>query len=602
MKLTSPFLSIIRPANQSFARKTSCLAILVALVLPISSLLAESAQFTNRDFTSSVESVTTVNVSELAKTRPSADVSTIGPEINRNGHPMLRPPVQNTGPVFSRVPSTPRAEASTAAAISFRGFNGLTHLDQRNARNGNQFSVEPPDQALAVGNGFVLEAINTALNVYDTNGIQKLARPLALTEFFGLPASINRTTGKFGVFAGDVVSLFDPETSRWFVLAFADLNKSDGTPLAQSRIFLGVSQTSDPRGVFTIYTLNTTDANDPDGAGPRIPDFPHIGLDHFGFFISVNEFSFATFGFIDAAIFAISKQALITGSGGTHPGVTRIALPFQTGFEFTVFPANTPPGSSFFTGNGGVEFFVSSQFVSNTEHSLSVWALTNTKSLDTIPALGLQRDRVSTQAYNFPTQSVEQKDGFRPLGASLNEPLETLDSGDFRVLSVVFSAGRLWATLGTEVTDGNGDQRMAAAFFALSPQIVGGTLSASVITQGVISETGASLLRPAIAVNAQNKGGMVFTLVGPNDFPSSAFVPIDDVTVGPINIARAGNEPEDGFSGYAAFGGNGTARWGDYSAAGVDSDGSIWMATEYIPDLARTFFANWSTYITRFQP
>jgi len=348
--------------------------------------------------------------------------------------------------------------------------------------------------------------------------------------------------------------------------------------------------------------LNTTDANDPDGAGPRIPDFPHIGLDHFGFFISVNEFSFTTFGFIDAAIFAISKQALITGSGGTHPGVTRIALPFQTGFEFTVFPANTPPGSSFFTGNGGVEFFVSSQFVSNTEHSLSVWALTNTKSLDTIPALGLQRDRVSTQAYNFPTQSVEQKDGFRPLGASLNEPLETLDSGDFRVLSVVFSAGRLWATLGTEVTDGNGDQRMAAAFFALSPQIVGGTLSASVITQGVISETGASLLRPAIAVNAQNKGGMVFTLVGPNDFPSSAFVPIDDVTVGPINIARAGNEPEDGFSGYAAFGGNGTARWGDYSAAGVDSDGSIWMATEYIPDLARTFFANWSTYITRFQP
>src|SRR5216684_55851 len=448
MKLTSPFLSIIRPANQSFARKTSCLAILVALVLPISSLLAESAQFTNRDFTTSVESVTTVNVSKLAKTRPSADVSTIGPEINRNGHPMLRPPVQNTGPVFSRVPSTPRAEASTAAAISFRGFNGLTHLDQRNARNGNQFSVEPPDQALAVGNGFVLEAINSALNVYDTNGVQQLARPLALTEFFGLSASINRTTGRRGVFAGDVVSLFDPETSRWFVLAFADLNKSDGTPLAQSRIFLGVSQTSDPTGIFTIYTLNTTDANDPDGAGPRIPDFPHIGLDHFGFYISVNEFTFNPFGnFIDAAIFAISKQALITGSSGAHPGVTRIALPFQTGFEFTVFPANTPPGASPILANGGTEFFVSSQIRRTTEHSLSVWALTNTSSLDTIPALGLQRDRVSTQTYNAPTQSVEQKDGFRPLGASLNEPLETLDAGDVRVLSVVFSAGRLWATL-----------------------------------------------------------------------------------------------------------------------------------------------------------
>jgi hypothetical protein len=94
---------------------------------------------------------------------------------------------------------------------------------------------------------------------------------------------------------------------------------------------------------------------------------------------------------------------------------------------------------------------------------------------------------------------------------------------------------------------------------------------------------------------------MVFTLVGPNDYPSSAFVPINGVTVGAINIARAGNEPEDGFSGYVAFGGGGTARWGDYSAAGVDSDNSIWMATEYIPDIARTINANWCTYVTRLQ-
>ena len=69
------------------------------------------------------------------------------------------------------------------------------------------------------------------------------------------------------------------------------------------------------------------------------------------------------------------------------------------------------------------------------------------------------------------------------------------------------------------------------------------------ITQGVIAETGSNLLRPAIAVNAQNKGGMVFTLVGTNDFPSSAFVPIDNLRVGPIQISRAGNEPEDGIYG-----------------------------------------------------
>ena len=51
-----------------------------------------------------------------------------------------------------------------------------------------------------------------------------------------------------------------------------------------------------------------------------------------------------------------------------------------------------------------------------------------------------------------------------------------------------------------------------------------------------------------------------------------------------------------------SFRGNGTARWGDYEAAAVDGDGSIWMATEYTPDINRTSFANWSTYITRYAP
>ena len=46
----------------------------------------------------------------------------------------------------------------------------------------------------------------------------------------------------------------------------------------------------------------------------------------------------------------------------------------------------------------------------------------------------------------------------------------------------------------------------------------------------------------------------------------------------------------------------GVARWGDYSAAAIDTDGVTWMATEYTPDIARTALANWCTYITRLQP
>ncbi len=533
---------------------------------------------------------------------------------------MLRPPIRKSGSVAPKVAPTLRAEALTPLApLRFRGFNGLTHLDTRNARNGNQFSNEPPDQALSVGTipgvdpslgkGFVLEAVNEALNVYSTAGVQQLPRPLALSEFFGLPAAIDRTTGVFGVSPFDPVSLYDPETERWFVLAVAQLNTPEGFRRAETRIYLGVSQTSDPTGAYTIYKFNTTKGPNP-LSSPRLPDFPHIGIDRYGFYISVNEFTLDSdtggiTGFGNVAIFALSKQALITGSGGDKPTIVRFTLPFDSGYEFTIFPAHTPPGTSPFLGSGGAEFFVSSRFINDTENSLAVWALTNTSSLESAaPQLDLKAVAVRTQTYHFPTENAEQKKGFHPLGAAVGEPVAKIDSGDFRVLSAVYSAGRLWATLGSEITDDNGNQQMGAAYFAFLPRIEDGKLSARLDTQGVVSETGANLLRPAIAVNADNRGAMVFTLVGSNDFPSSAFVPIRAGTAGAIHISRAGNEPEDGFTGYMAFVGNTSrgARWGDYSAAAVDADGSIWMATEYTPDLARTTFANWSTYITRYRP
>jgi hypothetical protein len=192
--------------------------------------LAKPGKYTGRNITGELIRNQRVNISELASA-PTGQVSSAGADIQRNREDALRPPVRDSGGVISRAPATPAA-AAAAPTPSFRGFTGLTHLQQRTARNGNQFSTEPPDQGLAVGNGFVLEAINSALNVYDTNGVQQLPNPVALSEFFGLPPAINRTTGFFGVFPGDVSCLFDPETQRWFVVAWAQLNGRP-TPIEQ---------------------------------------------------------------------------------------------------------------------------------------------------------------------------------------------------------------------------------------------------------------------------------------------------------------------------------------------------------------------------------
>src|SRR5258708_9703982 len=55
----------------------------------------------------------------------------------------------------------------------FGGFNGLNHRDQRRAGTdqylNTQFSLQPPDPGLSVGNGFRLETVNAALRLFATS-------------------------------------------------------------------------------------------------------------------------------------------------------------------------------------------------------------------------------------------------------------------------------------------------------------------------------------------------------------------------------------------------------------------------------------------------
>jgi len=586
---------------------TSRIAIfLAALALPISLLYAQG-NYTSVDISSTVTAGPVVNAKTITSS-PSSPAGNLSGEVHPNRFPRLLPPMQNTGDLLEQAPISPLAPTPDAAHSFFRGFTGLTHLDQRFANGGNQFSHEPPDQGLAVGNGFVMEAVNCAVNIYDTNGIVQLPRPLALTELFGLPEEFNRTTGVINTSVGDPSCLFDPETQRWFVVSWAQLNTTSGAPLRQSRLYLAVSQTSDPRGAYATYTFNTTGANDVDQAGPRIPDFPHFAVDRYGLFINWQEFKIDKFGnfdgFIGTAIVAISKDALIKGNGGGPPRrVERFGIPLQTGFEFRVWPAYLPPGQTPVLTNGGTQYFLSAQAAFNSGHQIAVWALTNTSSLSTPnPNLNLKMTLVNTRAYHFPNFAVPQKDGFHPLGASLNEPVAGLDAGPDTISSCEFVNGHLWGTLSSSMKNSSGNPIEVVDYFAFTPQITNGKLSASLFTQGVIANNGLFLMYPAIALNTDNNGAIVFSFSSPNDFPTAAFVSVNGTSVSPIHISREGNEPDDGFTCYPPFS-NGVGRWGDYSAAAVNNvDNTIWMATEYVPDINRSSAANWATYVTRFQP
>jgi hypothetical protein len=587
------------------------IAILFGLALPNSLILAQSAspaEYTSVDISSAVTAGPGINAKTITSSppKPAGNLKT---EAGTSLFPVLRPPMKHTGAALEQTQTTaPLAAVPDAAQPSFRGFTGLTHLDQRFANGGNQFSHEPPDQGLAVGNDFVMEAVNCAINIYDVNGIVQLPRPLALTEIFGLPEELNRTTGEVNISVGDPSCLFDPETQRWFVMAWAQLNKPTGEPLRQSRLYLAVSKSSDPTGDYKTFTFNTTRPPVVDGAGPRVPDFPHFAVDRYGLYINWQEFAIDqngnTDGFIGTAIVAVSKSALIFGSGGKPPGVVqRFAIPFETGFEFRIWPAYIPPGQTPVLANNGTQYFLSSNLGFDSFNQIAVWALTNTSSLLTAnPNLRLKMTTVNTRVYHFPDFSVPQKRGFHPLGASMGFPVADLDAGPDSISSCEYVNGHIWGTLSSSMKDSNGNRIEVVNYFAFTPQITNGELTASLFTQGVIAAPGRFLMYPAIALNKNNNGAIVFSLSSVDDYPTAAFVIVRGTSRSGIHISREGNEPDDGFTCYPPFS-NLVGRWGDYSAAAVNNvDATVWMATEYVPDINRSSQANWATYVTRFQP
>jgi hypothetical protein len=550
----------------------------------------------------------TVNPVQAAQALRAMGAAVYNPETVPKATKRLRPPALPAK--LSIKGGTAMASATAVGTQSFPvvfasggfGFLGLTHLDQRLANDGNQFSVEPPNQSVAAANGYVLEGVNNAIQVYDSSGAPLLPRVLSSNELFGVPAAINRTTNVHGVYPTDMRVFFDQTISRWFVLQRAQGYDVSGAPLNNSRLYLAVSQTANPVGTYNIYEMDTTNAQNP--GCPCIADYPQIGADQYGFYISVNEFTTFSEGFVDAAIFAISKAAL--GAGVAAPAMHRFLIPYTTGYEFAIEPAKTPPGGAFFTASGGLQYFASTQASNPTfDSGVAVWAMYNTASLNSAsPSPVLTRIVTPVLSYRFPGVAT-QRTGPLPYGSTLFPPgaLAFLDGGDNRVQALTYAGGRLYTTFQTQATDDGGLSVVGGAYVVLSPTLRSGVLAAKVLDQRYLVAQGHHVLRPAVAVNAQGRGAVAFTLSGPDHFPSAAYLPVNGTSVGAaIQIAAAGAAPQDGFTGYPGGFGAGVARWGDYSTAVAGNDGMIWMVTQYIPNAPRTEFANWGTFVSRYLP
>jgi hypothetical protein len=522
-------------------------------------------------------------------------------------------------------------------------FDGINHRDHRTANNGNQFSVEPPDQGLCVGAGHVVEAVNDAFQVFNADGTDQTG-VVDLNTFFGYPPAINRTTGTFGPFVTDPSCLFDPTTGRFFLVVLTlETTPDEGDFTGQNHLDIAV--TADPTSTWNVYRLDVTD----DGTNgtpvhpncPCIGDYPHIGVDANGFYLTTNEYSFFGPEYNSAQIYAFSKRALARGDADVL--VTQIDT---TGADnglpgFTIWPAQSPTTDDYDTSQRGTAYFLSSNAAEeatgtdeNVSDTIVTWSLTNSRSLDTAaPDVRLHDTRVGVRTYSLPPKA-NQKVGPVPLAECLNddpcatfllgapdqfkpEVESTLDSNDTRMQQVTYTDGKLYGALDTAVTVG-GATKAGVGWYIVRPTSRFGSVRARLLNQGQLGLAGNNLTYPAIGVNADGRGVMAFTLVGDGYYPSAAYAAFDGRTgAGTIYLAKAGVGPQDGFSGYRVFNDPPRPRWGDYGATAVDGK-RIWIASEYIGQSCtlaqytaapfgscsgtRTALANWYTRISLIKP
>jgi hypothetical protein len=531
------------------------------------------------------------------------------------------------------------------------GFEGLNHYQQRYARGGNQFSVEPPDQGLCVGNGYVVEVVNDVLNVFNTSGQSALPDNTAtnivagfprdvnhavdLNSFYGYPPAVNRTTGIRGQFVTDPTCIYDTATQRFFLVVLTlEVVPTTGAFTTVNHLDLAVSATSNPTGAWNIYQLDVTnDGTDTGGAnpGPYLGDYPHIGADANGIYLTTNAYPWCCNGFSGAQIYALSKAQLAAGAASVnvvHIDTSgMVNAPSEAGSTqpgFTVWPAQSP-GTQFNGDNLGTEYFLSSNAAdeaqmpvtggegTRTSTQIISWTLTNTASLNNAsPDVHLSNKILSVGRYGVPPRAQQPGSGTAPgvtvpQGMCLNdettvtiagtgcwrllvttaahtgggpEVVTRIDANDTRMQQVMYANGKVWGSLDTALNPDGGPQRAGVAWYILNPN------SAKIVKSGYLGATGYDFTYPAIGVTPSGRGVMAFTAVGDTLNPSAGYASIDaNAGVGDWNVVDGGTgaAPDDGFSGYKQqrFPNPIRPRWGDYGAASVDGN-SIWIASEYI--------------------
>ncbi|MFI5274375.1 MAG: hypothetical protein ACHQ4H_15180 [Ktedonobacterales bacterium] len=157
---------------------------------------------------------------------------------------------------------------------------------------------QPPDQALAASSGFTLEGVNTAFSIYNYAGAL-VAGPTSYNTFF---APLHHT----GDFLSDPHLYYDGGTGRWVsVIDEVHSCGSCGQGVDGGYFDIAISANGTPTGTWYLFQFSTNTGINANGDWS---DFPQMGIDAYGLYLTGIQFDNATGGFLGNATYAMQKN------------------------------------------------------------------------------------------------------------------------------------------------------------------------------------------------------------------------------------------------------------------------------------------------------
>jgi hypothetical protein len=409
---------------------------------------------------------------------------------------------QGTPPTVSCEPLGPGCDYVNTSPGGATGVKGLNAVDSASqSTNVLGIDIEPADQALCAGNGFVVEANNIGEVLVFNTALQRQSAVIPLDTLMGL-TNIGWSSG------GDPSCVYDHDNGGHWIfteIVSASPESAEGPfggcfAAVASTCYEGIAVTtgSDPFGPYNVYFLNA----DYNPAEPGYPyllnDFAKIATTRDAFLIFYDEFPLSLPGlgggfFNGAQEFAIDKNALemglpVSGVHGEPNPAFNVAIenmglqptPNGTCFSddiyhlpgitcwFAAIPAHPPDPSQYINSHGGSGVLMGTlDFYGLGDNRIAIFGWTGLESLNSPSCSSCTHIEFGGQLFSGVSYYygegfvAAQENGPIPLGAECGAAGLSTDTscpeqsiatnGDF-MTQVSQAQGQVWGATTTEIS------------------------------------------------------------------------------------------------------------------------------------------------------